>query len=143
MKTNRLLLASGLIAAFTAALHTFGGTPEIHEPLLRSAIPQSISLLLYACWHLVTVTLVLSAVALIWSARSRNEKTAGALPRFVSILWLAFGLVFVVVTLVFLGPAALLVLPQWILLIPVGILGLLGDRKRTGETARKGISLPA
>lgn len=130
MKTNRLLLVSGLIAAFTAALHTFVGTPEIQEPLLGSAIPQPVSLLLYACWHLVTVTLVFSALALIWSARAKNRTSAGALPRFVSWLWLLFGLVFVAVALVFSGPSGLLVLPQWALLIPVGILGLLGDRKR-------------
>jgi hypothetical protein len=130
MKVNPLLLVSGLLAAFTAALHTFAGTPEIQEPLLRSTIPQPVSLLLYACWHLVTVALVLSAVALIWSAGPNSRTAAGALPLFVSILWLLFGLVFVAVALVFSGPSALLVLPQWILLIPVGILGLLGGRKR-------------
>ncbi|AMC34453.1 hypothetical protein [Janthinobacterium sp. B9-8] len=130
MKTNRLLLASGLIAAFTAALHTIAGTPEIQAPLLGSAMPQPVSLLLYACWHLVTVTLILSALALIWSARPSSRASAGALPRFVSLLWLLFGLVFVVVALVFAGPSTLLLLPQWVLLIPVGILGLLGDRKR-------------
>ncbi len=129
MNTNRLLLASGLIAAFTAALHTFAGTPEIQEPLLRSTIPQSVSLLLYACWHLVTVTLILSAAALIWSARPNSRTSAGALPYFVSLLWLLFGFVFVTVALVFSGPSTLLVLPQWTLLIPVGILGLLGVRK--------------
>jgi len=135
MKTNRLLLSAGLIAAFTAALHTFAGTPEIQEPLLRSTIPQPVSLLLYACWHLVTVTLVLSAVALIWSARPNSRTSAGALPRFISLLWLLFGLVFVAVALVFSGPSTLLVLPQWVMLIPVGILGLLGDRKRAlGDT---------
>jgi len=131
MKTNRLLLAAGLIAALTAGLHTFVGTSEIQEPLLRSTIPQPVSLLLYACWHLVTVTLILSAVALIWSAYPKNRTSAGVLPRFVSLLWLLFGLVFVAVALLFSGPSTLLVLPQWILLIPVGVLGLLGNRRRT------------
>lgn len=130
MKTNRLLLASGLLASFTALLHTFAGTVEVHVPLLSSTIPRSVSLLIYACWHLVTVTLILSAVALLWSARRGNSSLAGALPRFISVLWLLFGLVFVGVALVFSGPATLWVLPQWVLLIPVGILGLLGDRKR-------------
>ena len=130
MKTNGLLLASGLIAAITAALHAFAGTLEIQEPLLRSTLPLPLRLLLYACWHLVTVTLVLSALALIWSARPNNRVVAGALPRFVSLLWLLFGLVFIAVALVFSGPSTLLVLPQWVLLIPVGILGLLGDRRR-------------
>lgn len=130
MKANRLLLTSGLVAAFTAALHTLAGTPEIQEPLLSSSIPQPVSLLLYTCWHLVTVTLILPAAALIWSSRPTNRTSAGVLPRFISLLWLLFGFVFVVVALALAGPSALLVLPQWILLIPVGILGLLGDRQR-------------
>ena len=130
MKTNRLLLASGLIAAFTAALHTVVGTPEVQEPLLHSSVPLPVSLLLYACWHLVTVTLILSAAALIWSARPSAKIAIGALPLFISLLWLLFGFVFIAVALVFSGPSALFVLPQWVLLIPVGILGLLGDRKR-------------
>ncbi|MEN9579956.1 MAG: hypothetical protein RJA70_2965 [Pseudomonadota bacterium] len=135
MKTNRLLLASGLLAAFTAALHTLGGTLEIQEPLLGSTIPQPVSLLLYACWHLVTVTLILSAVALIWSARPNSRILAGALPRFVSLLWLLFGVVFIAVALVFAEPSTLLVLPQWVLLTPVGILGLLGDRQRARDAS--------
>lgn len=137
MKTNRLLLSSGLLAAFTAVLHTLAGTPEIQEPLLRSTIPQSISLLLYACWHLVTVTLIASALALIWSARAMNTAKVGALPCFISVLWLLFGLVFVVVALWFSGPSMLLVLPQWVLLVPVGILGLLGDRQRLASIPGK------
>ncbi|MBK9615720.1 MAG: hypothetical protein IPO35_09465 [Uliginosibacterium sp.] len=74
MKQNRALLLSAFLAAFTALLHTIGGTLEIHAPLLTSALPEPISLLLYACWHLVTVTLVLSALALLWS--SRNDRAA-------------------------------------------------------------------
>ncbi|MGQ5525381.1 hypothetical protein ACUHMQ_19250 [Chitinimonas sp. PSY-7] len=130
MKTNRILLISGVLAAFTAAVHTFMGTPEIQRPLLESALAQPISLMLYACWHLVTVTLVLSALALVWSARPRNRTSAGALPLFVSLLWLLFGSVFVVVALAFVGPSALLVLPQWVLLVPVGVLGWLGSRRQ-------------
>ncbi|MCW7538026.1 hypothetical protein OOT46_09220 [Aquabacterium sp. A7-Y] len=129
MKIHRLLMSSGLLAALTAAVHTFAGTAEIQGPLLHSALSSPLRLLLYACWHLVTVTLVLSAVALIRSALpTRTPASAGA-ARFVAWLWLFFGLVFVAVALIFSGPSGLLTLPQWVLLIPVGILGLLGTRK--------------
>lgn len=130
MKTNRALLAAGLIAAFTAAVHAFAGTPEIQQPLLGSALPPAIALLLYACWHLVTVTLALSSAALLWSARPQNSVASGMLPTFVSLLWLLFGLVFVAVALVFSGPSAVFALPQWGLLVPVGILGWVGARRQ-------------
>jgi len=130
VKTNRILFTSGLLAAFTALVHTFSGTAEIQQPLLTSSLAKPISLLLFACWHLVTITLILSAIALIWSALPNNKILAGALPVFVSVLWLFFGFIFIVVALVMSGVPALFVLPQWILLLPVGILGLFGAQKQ-------------
>jgi hypothetical protein len=46
----------------------------------------------------------------------------------VSGLWLSFGAVFILVDLVYAGPSMLLQLPQWVLLLPVGGLGLWGAR---------------
>jgi len=129
MKMNRMLLFAGIVAAFTAAIHLFAGTREIHAPLLASALAQPIRLLLYACWHLVSVILALSAAALLWSAMPGNRAAAGALPAFVSLVWLLFGLVFLIVAVVFAGLPAIRMLPQWTLLLPVGILAWIGARK--------------
>ena len=62
---NRSLLVAGVLAVFTAAVHVFVGTSEIAQPLLRSALAPEVSFLLYACWHLVSCALVLSALALV------------------------------------------------------------------------------
>jgi len=129
-------LAAGVIAAFTWAIHTFVGTPKIQEPLLDLSLPQSVSLLLFACWHLVTVTLGLSALSLIWTAYPSGGFRAAALPCFISLLWLMFGLVFITIALVEVGTSALFVIPQWVLLIPVGVLGLIGDRQRRMQSAQ-------
>lgn len=125
-----LLFAAGLLALFTTLVHLFAGTPEIQGPLLGSALSQPVILMLFLCWHLVSTVLGFSALALIWSAFPVGATRAGALPRFISLLWIAFGLVCVVVAVAVAGPNGLLILPQWILLIPVGVLGLLGDRRR-------------
>jgi hypothetical protein len=125
-----LLFAAGVLAAFTTLVHLFAGTPEIQGPLLGSALPQPVILMLFLCWHLVSTALGLSALALLWSALPAGAVRAGALPRFISLLWTAFGLVCVVVAVAVAGPNGLLILPQWILLTPVGVLGLLGDRRR-------------
>jgi len=137
LKTNRLLLAAGSLAALTATVHTLVGTAEIQQPLLGPGLPPAVGLLMYACWHLVTVTLVLSSAALLWSASPRGAVRSGALATFVSTLWLLFGVVFLVVALVFSGPPALLVLPQWVLLLPVGILGIVGSRRQAARVAMR------
>lgn len=130
MHSNRLLLIAGLLAAFTAVVHTLAGTYEIHKPLLTSALPKPLALLLYACWHLVTVALCLSALALLRPPAPRTVQSQAALASAIGIMWSLFGLVFIVVALL-LGDtiSTLLVLPQWSLLLPVGILAWLGSRK--------------
>lgn len=123
---NRLLLLAGVLAVVTAAVHVFVGTPEIAQPLLRSALAPEVSYLLYACWHLVSCALVLSALALLVCALPRHRQSMYALALFVSWLWLAFGAVFVAVGITAAHSSLLFKLPQWTLLLPVGALGLLG-----------------
>ena len=129
MKKNRAFLIAAFLATFTAIVHTVGGTIEIHTPLLSSPLPESISLLLYACWHVVTATLILSAIALFWLSSNNRAESNFALPAFIGILWVGFGVVFIFVALYFSGIKALLVLPQWTLLIPIGGLTLFGVPK--------------
>jgi len=129
MKKNRALLVAAYLAAFTSIVHTIGGTLEIHTPLLTSPLPEPISLLLYACWHLVTAALILSAVALFWSSHNNRAESNFALPAFIGILWVSFGVVFVFVALYFSGLNGLMVLPQWVLLIPIGALAIYGAGK--------------
>lgn len=120
---NRPLLAATLLAGFTAALHTFGGTLEIEARLMQSNINPRISLMLLACWHFVTAALTISAIALGLAYR-RPTTASMATVTLVSYLWLSFGVVFVVIDLCYAGAAMLLQLPQWVLLLPVGVLGL-------------------
>jgi len=125
---NRILLWAAVLAAFTAALHTIMGTAEITGPLLRSHLPPQLSLLLYACWHLVSGTLIASSAALFMAAREPERHRSMA--QFVAWLWLCFGLVFIGVAVGGSGVAMLLELPQWSLLLPVGVFGLWGIRRK-------------
>lgn len=131
---NKTIMCAGLLALFTAAIHTFVGTPEIQQPLLQSGIDPNVALLLYACWHLVTVTLALSGLILMWSAN--NVQQARVVVLFVSVLWLAFGMVFIATAMLFGTWSTLLVLPQWMLLIPVGLLGIIGAKTRMPTSER-------
>jgi hypothetical protein len=130
MHGNRLLFIAGLLAAFTAAVHTFVGTYEVHGPLLGSALPKPLALLLYACWHLVTVVLCLSAWQLLSPPKPRPTQCQAVLAGAFGLMWLLFGLVFMAVAFLFGGGvSALLVLPQWALLLPVGALAWFGSRR--------------
>ncbi|MEJ2794347.1 hypothetical protein WAE56_13105 [Iodobacter sp. LRB] len=125
---NRPLLLATLLAIFTAALHAFGGTLQIEGPLLHSNMPQEVSLMLFACWHFVTVALTLTAIALGLAARKPNTKSMATVT-LISCLWLSFGTIFILIDVLYAGPHMLLQLPQWILLLPVGLLGLWGVSK--------------
>lgn len=130
MHTNRIFFIAGLLAAFTAALHTFVGTYEVHTPLLDSSLPRPLALLLYACWHLVTVALCFSAWVFLRPPKPRTLQTRAVVAGAFGLMWLLFGLVFVVVALTIGGDvSALVTLPQWALLLPVGALAWLGSRK--------------
>lgn len=122
--SRRILQLSAWAAAFTAAVHLFIGTPEIHSPLLDSSIPREIALLLYACWHLVSVALASSAAVLFAAAYAVNQDRWVVAVRHVGAMWLLFGLTFVAVALAFGGLPMLARLPQWVLLVPVGLLAL-------------------
>lgn len=130
MLTNRMLSLAGYLAVFTAAVHTFGGTYEVHAPLLNSALPKPLALMLYACWHLVTAVLCLSSWALLRSPSPRTIQSQAVLAGAIGIAWTSFGLVIIAVALLF-GESlsTLLVLPQWVLLLPVGALAWFGSRK--------------
>lgn len=120
---NILLLTAGLIATLTFLVHTFYGGKEIARPLLSSEINKDVKYTMYASWHLVTVTLFTSAFLLVLAGL--NYAVPRSLLLFISISWILFGIIFMWVSSFVARPGGLLRLPQWIFLVPVGILGLI------------------
>lgn len=121
---NKILAAAALFAAFTAAVHIFAGGADTAAPLLASTMAGEPKLTLYAVWHMASVTLVMSAMALFVGSLPRHAQAARYLVLFVSALWCAFGLVFLCVVAIQPEGGWLFKLPQWVLLLPVGLLGL-------------------
>ena len=75
---------------------------------------------------MVTVTLFLSALALVGLGLSPGLAGARLLAAFLSGLFLLYGLVFLVIGARWFREKGLLRLPQWVLLWPVGVLAALG-----------------
>jgi len=123
---NRLVLSASIIAAFTAAVHIFAGGSDVAAPLLASTMAPEPKLTMYSVWHMVTVALAVSAVALFMGSLPRYAVASRYLVLFISLLWLGFGIVVLAVALVQHERGWLLKLPQWILLLPVGIIGMWG-----------------
>ncbi len=136
---KRSLVFAGCLAALTAAIHVFAGGADVAAPLLASSLAGEAKLTLYAVWHMASVALALSAGALWLGSLPGHAPAARYLVLFVSALWCAFGLVFIGVVVLQPEGGWWFRLPQWLLLLPVGLLGLwgsLGDDKSLGGRVR-------
>jgi len=127
---NKPLIAASLLAALTTIVHIFVGGADIAGPLLASTLAAEPRLTLYAVWHMVSVALALSAVALFIGSLPRHAQAARYLVLFVSALWCAFGAVVLTVAAAQAEVIWFLKLPQWVLLLPVGMLGFWGSLDR-------------
>jgi len=121
---NWIIISTGISAFVTAGAYVVAGGKEVARPLLEATMDETVKLTLYASWHLVSVSLSLSSLALL--ADGFGFFDSPPIVAFISALWLLYGIVFLVVNYRIASPPGLLRLPQWILLLPVGLLGLLG-----------------
>ncbi|MCP9944026.1 hypothetical protein LUX12_03255 [Streptomyces somaliensis] len=121
---NGWLFAAGLLAAATAVVHVVAGGRSVVRPLLGSSLPAEPRRTLHAVWHLVTADLSLSSVVLLALAWASEPSTPLVL--FIAAQYAAYAVVFLVVALTADWPRPLLRLPQWMLLLPVGVLAFLG-----------------
>lgn len=90
-------LAAGLLCLVTAFVHTVAGHFNPVLPFLRAELEATVKATLYACWHMVTVTLFLSALALLGLGLSPGLAGARLLAAFLAGLYLLSGLVFLVI----------------------------------------------
>jgi hypothetical protein len=110
------LAALGMIGTF--ALHTFGGEITVHRPLLADAVTAEMDLYVSVLWHGITAVIALGAIALIFAALQKTRPGP--------LLWLIGGQT-LAVGLLFIGYGlwntnSLWVAPQWIILVPLGLL---------------------
>lgn len=122
---NTWIFAAGVICIFTSLVHIFAGQVDPVRPFLKSDLSDIPKATLLACWHMVSAILVLSGVALAcigWF----NLNTFQDLVIGISISFLIFSIVFIAVGWHFFKLHAFIKLPQWTLLLPIGILGLIG-----------------
>ncbi|MEU9420661.1 hypothetical protein [Streptomyces sp. NPDC048272] len=123
---NGWLLAAGITALGVAAVHIVGGHRDVVRPLLSCGLADEPKRVLHAVWHMVSVDLVLSGLALLYLALTGGTAGTGLVAWFVAAHFIAYAAAFLVVTLSVDWPRPLLRLPQWILLLPVAALAAAG-----------------
>lgn len=125
MKTN-YIKAAGILNLGTALLHLIGGQIDLVNPLLSSDLSIQQKGELTGAWHIVTILLFLTSYRLlqIGFRPSENHQNIYEL-KSIGILYLLSGIPFVIVSIYY-----KIFVPQWVLLIPIGILILLGISKK-------------
>ncbi|MFD9303448.1 hypothetical protein ACFWCB_12495 [Streptomyces sp. NPDC060048] len=123
---NGWLLAAGITALGVAAVHIAAGHRDVVRPLLSCGLADEPKRVLHAVWHMVSVDLVLSGLALLYLSLPDRTPGTGLVAWFVAAHFTAYAAAFLVVTLSVGWSRPLLRLPQWILLLPVAVLAAAG-----------------
>lgn len=131
---NRFVAAACALAVVTTVVHVFGGGASVWRPVAESGLADEARLVSLAVWHMASVAMGLSAVALGLGSVSRRAHRSRDLVIFVSVMWVGFALCFVGTALTASADHAFSALPQPLFLLPVGILGLIGSGREIPGT---------
>ncbi|UTW62402.1 hypothetical protein KFE98_20750 [bacterium SCSIO 12741] len=122
-KRNIYLIIAGVLNLFTALLHLIGGQVGLVEPMQESSMTWAEKTQLLGVWHMVTALLFYSSFILLKKGFKGHPHSKGIVT-FIGVSYLLYGLGFVGASVYLLQFA-----PQWTLLIPIGALALIGQRK--------------
>ncbi|MGL4320903.1 MAG: hypothetical protein ACRCS3_08575 [Paracoccaceae bacterium] len=68
-----MIILAAAVAGLTFVIHTFFGGPIVVGPLLANDhLPKASKWLNYFCWHIATVLLAATTIALVWVASSKS-----------------------------------------------------------------------
>lgn len=121
---NKYWISAGIISAITFIIHLTLGQVDLVNPLLESELTTQVKTEFLAVWHMVSI--VLLATAFLYIYNGIKNFTSSITICLLSNLYLGFGVIFILSGIYF-----SIFVPQWILLIPIGILGLVGIKKHS------------
>ncbi|MFD0798241.1 hypothetical protein ACFQZJ_12285 [Maribacter chungangensis] len=125
---NRYIKIAGTLNLLTAFLHLIAGQIDLVNPLLGSSLTLQQKGELTGAWHIVTILLFYTAFIVLQSGfRNRGDQNFQKL-KSLAIFYILSGIPFIGISVWF-GIFA----PQWILLMPIGVLLLFGLRKPTDD----------
>lgn len=123
-KKNLYWLIAGIVNLFTALLHSISGQIELVNPMLKSNLENQTKAEWFGVWHMVTIILFASSYLVLKNAIIGFQKRQTELMKYIGILYILLSIPFCISSIVH-----KLLAPQWILLLPIGILIYLGTKK--------------
>lgn len=123
-KRNNYWLIAGIINLFTALLHTIGGQIELVTPMLNSNLEDQTKAEWFGAWHMVTIILFTSSYWILKNVVIEFQRRQTELMKHIGILYILFSIPFCISSIMY-----NLLAPQWILLLPIGILLYIGSKK--------------
>jgi len=125
MKTkNKYWIIAGILNLMIFFLHLIGGQLDLVNPMLDSSLSIERSAQLVGAWHIVTIILLATSCILLSAGLGRRYSTNTEMIRLIGYLNLSFCLPFVLASFYY-----VLLVPQWIFFLPVGILTMIGLKK--------------
>lgn len=123
-KRNYYWLAAGVVSLLTAFIHTFGGQLDLLDPLLKSDITDQAKAEWFGVWHMVTVLLFATSFLILQhTLMHKQDKQSGGYAH-IGYLYVLLSMPFIVSSIIH-----NLFAPQWILLLPTGVLLIIGQAK--------------
>ena len=125
MKTKNIFwIIAGFINLGTAFIHTIDGQSSLIDPILESNLSDEVKSQLLGVWHIVTIILFFTTYYILYVGFKRKAIQSITLIKFIGILY-----VIIAIPFVFSGFIYEMLVPQWVLLFPIGILVLFGISK--------------
>ncbi len=122
---NRWLVAAAVLSAVACLVHLFVGGPAFYAPALTH-LGDVDGAILSAVWHGVSLILAINTVAFALAAQPLEPAASSLQPTAIAlslaVTFLGFGLVRL---------SSLTATPQWTIFLLIGVLGLIGWRRRT------------
>lgn len=121
---NIYWIIAGIISSFTALIHTLVGQLDLVNPLLESNLSRQAKTEWLGVWHIVTAVLIITSYYLLRYGFNTTQKKNSDVIQLIGILYILFSIVFI-------GSSLLMQVfaPQWILLLPIGVLSLIRKSK--------------
>ena len=117
---------AGIINLLTALVHLLAGQIDLVNPLNSSSLELQQKAEWVGVWHLVTILLFYTSYLILKEGLTKANKTDLGQLKSLGVLYVLAGVPFMLSSVYFTVFA-----PQWVLLMPIGILVLLGLKNRT------------
>ncbi len=124
---NKYWIIAGALNLLTFILHLIGGQLDLVNPMIESSLSLDKSAQLVGAWNMVTIILLATSFVLLAAGVGKKYSTNTEMIKFVGYLNLSFCLPFIVAGLYY-G----LFVPQWVFFLPIGVLTMVGLKKKQG-----------